>query len=102
MKTYNAKKENIVKDWYVIDAEGKKVLVIGGGDTGADCVGTANRQGAACVIQIEVMPKPAECRTQDFPWPIYPMILKTSTSHEEGAERKWAVLTKKFSGQNGR
>ena len=85
----------------LIDAAGKKVLVIGGGDTGADCVGTANRQGAACVIQIEVMPKPAECRTQDFPWPIYPMILKTSTSHEEGAERKWAVLTKKFSGQNG-
>ena len=85
----------------LIDAKGKKVLVIGGGDTGADCVGTANRQGAACVVQIEVMPKPAECRTKDFPWPKYPMLLKTSSSHEEGAERKWSILTKKFSGQNG-
>jgi len=83
----------------LIDAAGKKVLVIGGGDTGADCVGTANRQAASCVIQIEVMPRPAECRTEDFLWPKYPMILKTSTSHEEGAERRWAVLTKKFIGE---
>ena len=85
----------------LIDAKGKKVLVIGGGDTGADCVGTAHRQGASCVIQIEVMPKPAECRTEEMPWPKYPMILKTSTSHEEGGQRQWAVLTKKFSGENG-
>lgn len=85
----------------LIDAKGKKVLVIGGGDTGADCVGTANRQGAVCVVQIEVMPRPPECRSEDFPWPKYPLLLKTSTSHEEGAERKWAVLTKKFSGENG-
>jgi len=85
----------------LIDAKGKKVLVIGGGDTGADCVGTANRQGASCVVQIEVMPKPAECRTKDFPWPKYPMLLKTSTSHEEGAERKWSILTKKFIGKDG-
>lgn len=86
----------------LIDAKGKKVLVIGGGDSGADCVGTANRQGAFCVVQIEVLPKPSECRTGDFPWPKYPIILKTATSHEEGGERKWAVLTKKFSGTEGR
>ena len=86
----------------LIDAKGKKVLVIGGGDTGADCVGTANRQGACCVVQIEVMPKPAECRTQDMPWPKYPLILKTSSSHEEGGERQWAVLTKRFVGEGGR
>jgi glutamate synthase (NADPH) small chain len=85
-----------------IDAKGKKVVVIGGGDTGADCVGTANRQGAACVVQIEIMPKPASCRTQDYPWPKYPMLLKSSTSHEEGAKRQWSVLTKKFIGENGR
>lgn len=84
-----------------IDAKGKKVLVIGGGDTGADCVGTANRQGASCVVQIEVLPKPQECRPEDQPWPKYPMILKTSSSHEEGGERRWAVLTKKFTGENG-
>ena len=85
----------------LIDAKGKRVLVIGGGDTGADCVGTANRQGASCVVQIEVMPKPQECRTEDMPWPKYPMLLKSSTSHEEGGERQWAVLTKKFAGENG-
>ncbi|MEW5758948.1 MAG: glutamate synthase subunit beta [Candidatus Omnitrophota bacterium] len=82
----------------LIDAKGKRVVVIGGGDTGADCVGTANRQGASCVVQIEIMPKPPECRTENFPWPKYPLILKTSTSHEEGAERKWSILTKKFVG----
>lgn len=86
----------------LIDAEGKRVAVIGGGDTGADCVGTANRQGAACVVQIEVLPRPPECRSDDYPWPKYPMLLKTSTSHEEGGERHWAVLTKKFTGQGGR
>ncbi len=86
----------------LIDASGKKVLVIGGGDTGSDCVGTANRQNASCVVQIELLPKPPECRTDEYPWPSYPMLLKTSTSHEEGAvERKWSVLTKKFIGKNG-
>ncbi len=93
-------KEKIPAD-KLIDAKGKKVVVIGGGDTGADCVGTANRQGASCVVQIEVMPKPDECRTEDFPWPKYPLILKTSTSHEEGADRSWSILTKKFTGENG-
>lgn len=86
----------------LIDAKGKRVLVIGGGDTGADCVGTAHRQGASCVVQIEVMPKPAQCRTEEMPWPNYPMILKTSSSHEEGGQRQWAVLTKKFGGRGGR
>lgn len=84
-----------------IDAKGKKVVVIGGGDTGSDCVGTANRQGADCVVQIEVMPRPEECRTEEYPWPTYPLLLKTSSSHEEGAERQWAVLTKKFIGEAG-
>jgi len=93
-------KEKITAD-KLIDAKGKKVVVIGGGDTGADCVGTANRQGAACVVQIEVMPKPAECRTMDYPWPKYPLLLKTSTSHEEGADRSWSILTKKFIGEAG-
>lgn len=84
-----------------INAKGKRVLVIGGGDTGADCVGTAHRQGAECVVQIEVLPKPPECRTCEYPWPKYPAILKTSTSHEEGGIRKWSVLTKKFVGKDG-
>lgn len=92
--------ENIPKA-DLIDAKGKKVVVIGGGDTGADCVGTANRQKAACVTQIEVMPRPAECRTFDYPWPKYPMLLKTTSSHYEGCARIWAVLTKRFNGQRG-
>ena len=79
-----------------------KVVVIGGGDTGADCVGVAHRQGARCIVQIELLPQPAECRTDDFPWPTYPMLLKTSTSHEEGGDRKWQVLTKKFITEAGR
>ncbi len=86
----------------LIDAKGKRVVVIGGGDTGADCVGVAHRQGAACVTQIEIMPKPPGCRTKDYPWPKYPLLLKSSTSHEEGGERDWSVLTKKFIGTAGR
>jgi len=86
----------------IIDAKGKKVVVIGGGDTGSDCVGTANRQGASCVVQIEVMPKPPECRSRDYPWPTYPMLLRTSSSHEEGVQRQWSILTKKFIGEKGK
>lgn len=86
----------------LIDAKGKRVVVIGGGDTGADCVGVAHRQKARCVIQIELLPRPAECRTQSSLWPKYPIILKTSSSHEEGGERKWSILTKKFTGDNGK
>lgn len=85
----------------VINAAGKAVVVIGGGDTGSDCVGTANRQKAKSVTQIEVMPRPSECRTEDFPWPKFPLLLKTTSSHEEGAQREWAILTKKFIGENG-
>lgn len=92
--------EKIPKDKF-IDAKGKKVVVIGGGDTGADCVGTAHRQGASCIIQIEVLPQPPECRTENQPWPKYPLLLKSSTSYEEGGERHWAVLTKKFIGEKG-
>jgi glutamate synthase (NADPH/NADH) small chain len=79
-------------------ATNKNVVVIGGGDTGSDCVGTSNRQGAETVTQFELMPKPAEARTQHMPWPTYPMILKTTTSHEEGVARHWAVNTKEFVG----
>jgi glutamate synthase (NADPH/NADH) small chain len=85
-----------------IDAKGKRAVVIGGGDTGSDCVGTANRQGAKCVVQIELLPQPPECRDGSCPWPTYPLLLKTTSSHEEGAERHWSVLTKKFKGQGSR
>ncbi len=84
-----------------INAKEKKVLVIGGGDTGADCVGTAHRQGATCVVQVEVLAQPPECRTCECPWPKYPAILRTSTSHEEGGIRKWSVSTKQFVGEEG-
>ncbi|RJP27928.1 MAG: glutamate synthase subunit beta [Candidatus Omnitrophota bacterium] len=89
-----------IEDSKVISAKGKRVVVIGGGDTGADCVGVANRQGANCIIQIEVMPEPPACRDSEMPWPKYPLLLRTSTSHQEGGERKWAILTKKFIGQD--
>jgi len=83
-------------------ARGKNVVVIGGGDTGSDCVGTSNRQGANSVTQFELMPKPPETRTPSMPWPSYPMVLKTTSSHEEGAQRHWAIATKEFiSDSNG-
>jgi glutamate synthase (NADPH) small chain len=81
-----------------INAENKKVLVIGGGDTGSDCVGTAIRQKAATVTQIEILPEPPLDRTPDNPWPYYAKILKTSTSHEEGCERIWSLSTLRFIG----
>jgi glutamate synthase (NADPH/NADH) small chain len=83
-----------------LKAEGKHVVVIGGGDTGSDCVGTSNRHGSKSVTQFELLPKPPEQRTSSMPWPSYPMTLKTSTSHEEGVERKWAVATKAFLGDS--
>lgn len=83
-------------------ATGKNVIVIGGGDTGSDCVGTSNRHRAASVTQFELLPKPPASRTPYMPWPTYPMILKSTTSHEEGAERHWAIVTKEFIGdENG-
>ena len=81
-----------------VRATGKNVVVIGGGDTGSDCVGTSNRHGAASVTQFELMPKPANERTPFMPWPTYPMVLKTTSSHEEGADRHWAIATKEFIG----
>lgn len=92
--------EKISKD-KIIGAKGKNVVVIGGGDTGADCIGVSHRQGANCVIQLEILPCPPKERAKDFPWPKYPALFKTTTSHEEGCERKWNVLTKKFVGENG-
>jgi len=86
----------------LIDAKGKKVVVIGGGDTGADCLGVAHRQGAKCVVQIELLAQPPECRSCDYPWPKYPLLCKTTTSHEEGGIREWSVSTKKFIGRDGR
>lgn len=81
-------------------ATGKNVVVIGGGDTGSDCVGTSNRHGATGVTQLELLPKPPGERTPYMPWPTYPMVLKTSSSHEEGATRQWAIGTKEFIGDD--
>ncbi len=85
-----------------IDAKDKNVLVIGGGDTGSDCVGTSNRQKAKSVTQIEILPKPPVDRAAGNPWPYWPNVLKTSTSHEEGCERMWSVSTKRFIGSGGK
>lgn len=85
-----------------ISAKGKHVLVIGGGDTGSDCVGTANRQGALSVTQIEIMPKPPVGENPATPWPYWPMILKTSSSHEEGCERRWLLDTRVIKGKDGK
>lgn len=81
-----------------VTATGKNVVVIGGGDTGSDCVGTSNRHGAKSVTQFELLPKPPAERNEFMPWPSFPMVLKTTTSHEEGADRHWAVATKEFIG----
>jgi len=83
-------------------ATGKRVVVIGGGDTGSDCVGTSLRQGAVSVTQLELMPKPALVRMPTNPWPEWPLVLRTSSSHEEGAERDWAVSTRSFRGEGGK
>jgi len=83
-------------------AAGKRVVVIGGGDTGSDCVGTAVRQGATSVTQLELMPKPALVRLPNNPWPEWPLVLRTSTSQEEGADRDWSVSTRAFRGEDGR
>ena len=84
-----------------ITAEGKRVVILGGGDTGADCLGTAHRQGAEVVYQFELLPEPPEERRPDNPWPQWPMILRSSPAHEEGGIRDYNILTKSFSGSNG-
>lgn len=81
-----------------VTAKGKRVLVIGGGDTGSDCIGTSHRQGAVSVTQIEFMPKPPVGSNPNTPWPQWPVVLKTSSSHEEGCERRWLLTTNKFIG----
>ena len=84
-----------------IHAGGKKVLVIGGGDTGSDCVGTALRQGAEEVWQFEILPEPPIKRPASTPWPIWPQILRTTHAHKEGGKRRWSVMTQEFLGKNG-
>ena len=81
-----------------ISAKGKRVVIIGGGDTGADCLGTVHRQGALSVHQFELLPKPPDTRAADNPWPLWPNIFRVSTAHEEGGERVYSVSTQRFSG----
>ncbi|MFL6649263.1 MAG: glutamate synthase subunit beta [Sulfurifustaceae bacterium] len=85
-----------------IEAKGKHVIIIGGGDTGADCLGTANRQGAASVHQLEIMPRPPDQRAPNNPWPQWPVIYRVASAHEEGVERVYSVSTRRFIGENGR
>ena len=85
-----------------IMANGKHVVVIGGGDTGSDCVGTSNRHGAATIAQFELMPQPPEQENKPLVWPYWPVKLRTSSSHEEGCDRDWSIATKKFVGSNGK
>jgi len=82
----------------VVSAKDKTVVVIGGGDTGSDCVGTARRQGAKAIHQLEILPRPPETRPPDTPWPTWPRIMRTSSSHEEGCERRWSVMTERLGG----
>jgi NAD(P)H-dependent glutamate synthase small subunit len=84
-----------------ISAKGRNVVVVGGGDTGADCIGTARRQGAKDIVQIELLPEPPKDREADNPWPTWPLILRNSSSHEEGCTRLWSILTQAFEGENG-
>ncbi|WP_298737214.1 glutamate synthase subunit beta [uncultured Chitinophaga sp.] len=98
LKQQNKRVSNRPVEGDDIWATDKNVVVIGGGDTGSDCVGTSNRHGAKSVTQLELLPKPPGERTPYMPWPTYPMVLKTSSSHEEGADRKWAIATKEFIG----
>ena len=85
----------------LVSAKGKRVLVIGGGDTGSDCIGTSHRQGAKSVTQIEIMPKPPVGCNPATPWPQWPVVLKTTSSHEEGCERRWCLASNRFIGKNG-
>ncbi|HEY3357326.1 MAG TPA: glutamate synthase subunit beta [Polyangia bacterium] len=85
-----------------ISAQGRRVLVLGGGDTGSDCIGTCHRQGAASVTQIEILPQPPPTRSPETPWPLWPQQLRTSHAHEEGGHRDWSLRTTDFFGQDGR
>lgn len=102
LKQQNKRVSNVEVKGENILATDKNIVVIGGGDTGSDCVGTANRQKASSITQFELMPMPPQSRTSYMPWPTYPMILRTTSSHEEGANRSWAIATKEFLGdENG-
>lgn len=101
LKQQNKVNRGVIFNGERIDAKDKRVLVIGGGDTGSDCVGTANRQKAQWVGQIEILPKPPVKRQHGNPWPFWPHVLKTSTSHEEGCERMWSLATRRFTGEKG-
>jgi len=98
LKQQNKRVSHLPIEGEHIWATNKNVVVIGGGDTGSDCVGTSNRHKALSVTQFELMPKPPHARNEYMPWPTYPMVLKTSSSHEEGADRHWAISTKEFLG----
>lgn len=93
--------ESFSKD-QLVNAKGKKVLVIGGGDTGSDCIGTSIRQGAVSVTQIEIMPQPPVGHNDATPWPQWPIVLKTTSSHEEGCARRWSLASNQFIGKNGK
>jgi glutamate synthase (NADPH/NADH) small chain len=90
-----------VPDDVAIVATGKKVVVLGGGDTGSDCIGTSHRQGALSVTSFEIMPRPPDDRAPHTPWPLWPLMLRTSSSHEEGGARDWSISTERFLGEDG-
>lgn len=98
LKQQNKKVANKIFSEELIDVANKNVLVIGGGDTGSDCIGTSNRHKAKSIIQFELLPMPPKERNEQMPWPSYPMLLKTTSSHEEGANREWSIATKEFLG----
>lgn len=102
LQQQNGRVANKIIDVEEINAKDKIVLVLGGGDTGSDCIGTAIRQGAKKVYQYEIMPKPPTQRDDSMPWPLFPKTLKTTTSHEEGCLRDWNITTNKFSGKDGK
>jgi glutamate synthase (NADPH) small chain len=93
--------DNVPEEGAIL-ATGKNVVVIGGGDTGSDCIGTSHRQGAKSVTSFEIMPRPPEERAGSTPWPLWPLMLRTSSSHEEGGTRDWSVSTERVSGENGK
>ncbi|MDG2368739.1 MAG: glutamate synthase subunit beta [Flavobacteriaceae bacterium] len=98
LKLQNQVVDNLKKTSNILNAKGKNVIVIGGGDTGSDCIGTSNRQGAKSVTNFEIMPKPSKSRSEENPWPFWPFKLKTTSSHDEGIHREWSILTKEFVG----
>jgi glutamate synthase (NADPH/NADH) small chain len=98
LKLQNEVVDGIKKTSEDLNAKNKDVIVIGGGDTGSDCIGTSNRQEAKSVTNFEIMPKPSKERSEENPWPYWPFKLKTTSSHEEGIHREWSILTKEFVG----